>query len=94
MSATHIHVVDVETTGLEPASDRVVEIAAVKEILDGRNPDVDCSKILVTAEHAITALLLLLMRDPSKAAKMLNEGLLQGVEERLALYASKGCPHD
>ncbi|AQS61746.1 hypothetical protein AGRHK599_LOCUS1251 [Rhizobium rhizogenes] len=28
--------------------------------------------------------------DPRKAAAMLNEGLVQGVEERLSLYASKG----
>ena len=73
----------------EAAKDTGRAIAAVKEIIDGRNIDVDCSSILVTAEHAIAALLMLLMRDPRKAAAMLNEGLLQGVEERLAFYAAK-----
>lgn len=69
-------------------------INAVNMILDGRDPQAHFAAILVTAEHAIASLLLLLLRDPRKAASMLNEGLLQGVEDRLSLYASKGTPHD
>lgn len=65
--------------------------AAAKAIIDGRNPSADSASILVTAEHAFAALLITVMdRDPRKAAAMLNEGLVQGIEHRLSLYASKG----
>ncbi|WP_412064030.1 hypothetical protein [Rhizobium sp. SYY.PMSO] len=63
---------------------------AAKEIIDGRDPVAHQSAILVTAEHAIASLLLLCMGNPRKAAAMLNEGLVPGIEERLSLYASKG----
>lgn len=65
-------------------------LRAAKEIIDGRDPATEYSAILVTTEHAIASILLLCMGDPRKAAAMLNEGLLQGVEARLSLYASKG----
>ncbi|MBN9600873.1 MAG: hypothetical protein J0G28_14530 [Afipia sp.] len=66
-------------------------LAAAKAIIDGRDPFRDYASILVTAEHAFAATLLAVMdRDPRKAAAMLNEGLVQGIENRLALYASKG----
>ena len=65
-------------------------LAAAKAIIDGRNPQADYSSILVTTEHAFaTVLLALFPNDPAKAAAMLNEGLVQGVESRIALYASK-----
>jgi len=63
--------------------DTALAIAACKTIIDGRDPERDMAGILVTAEHAIAALLLMLMRDPRKAAAMLNEGLCPGVESRL-----------
>ena len=69
--------------------DSLLAAEACRTILDGRDPQRDMSEILVTAEHTIAALLLLLMRDPRKAAAMLNEGLAPGVENRLALFASK-----
>ena len=66
--------------------------AAGKVVIDGRNPSADCASILVTTEHAIASVLLMLMnRDPRKAAEMLNEGLVQGIERRLALFASKSA---
>ncbi|AEG52530.1 hypothetical protein [Sinorhizobium meliloti] len=66
-------------------------LAAANEIIDGRNPFTEYSSVLVTAEHAFAVVLLACMGgDPRKAAAMLNEGLVQGIEERLALYASKG----
>lgn len=65
-------------------------IAAAKAIFDGRDPTKDCSSILVTAEHAFAAVLIACMNgDPRKAAAMLNEGLIPGIEERCAFYASK-----
>lgn len=73
----------------ENAKDTQRSLAAVKAILDHRDPVKDCSAVLVTAEQAIALLLLACMGTPKLAAGMLNEGLLQGVEERLALYASK-----
>lgn len=64
--------------------------AAAAKIIDGRDPIADRGAVMVSLEGAVTAVLLLVMdRDPEKAAGMLNEGLLQGVENRLALYASR-----
>lgn len=64
--------------------------AAGKAIIDGRDVFTDSASILVTTEHAVASVLLMLMgQDPRKAAAMLNEGLVQGIEHRLALFASK-----
>lgn len=80
----------------EPQKDTTRALAACKAIVDARDPHRDYGAILVTAEHAITALLLTLYNgDPRKAAAMLNEGLVPGVEERLSFYASKtGGDHE
>ena len=65
-------------------------IKAVKILLDGRDPVVDMASFLVTLEHAVAAALLVAMNlDHRKAVQMLNEGLVPGVESRLALHASK-----
>lgn len=75
----------------ESEKDTTRSITAAKAIVDGRDPSKDYAAILVTAEHAFAAVLLTVMdRDPRKAAAMLNEGLVQGIERRLALFASKG----
>ncbi|MGZ2455497.1 hypothetical protein [Rhizobium anhuiense] len=64
---------------------------AAKAILDGRDPVANRSAVLVTTEHAIAAVLLACMdRDPRMAAMMLNEGLVQGIEQRLSYYAAGG----
>ena len=66
-------------------------LAAAKAILDGRNPSVDAGAILVTAEHAFATVLLALHGgDARKAAAMLNEGLIPGIERRMAYYAAGG----
>jgi len=73
----------------DPKLDTVRAIAAAKEIIDGRDPVEDFTSILVTLEQVVAAILLAGMGDPRKASAMLNEGLVHGVEERLALYQSK-----
>ncbi|WP_142627841.1 hypothetical protein [Rhizobium sp. P007] len=72
------------------ANDTVRAIAAAKAIIDGRDPIATRSEILVTTEHAIAAVLLTVMGDARLAAGMLNNGLVPGIEERLAHYASRG----
>ena len=75
----------------ENKKDTIRAVVAAKAILDGRDPIADRASILVTAEHAFAAVLIACMdRDPRKAAAMLNEGLIPGIEQRLSLYASKG----
>lgn len=64
-------------------------IAAVRCVLDGRDPHKHGMAALVTMEHTVALMLLAVMDTPEKAVAMLNEGLVQGVEERLALYNSK-----
>ncbi|WP_294930502.1 hypothetical protein [uncultured Paracoccus sp.] len=61
-------------------------LAAVKTIVDGRNPERDRGSIMVTLEGTVAAVLVYVMGgDHRKAAAMLNEALVQGVEERIAL---------
>ena len=69
--------------------DTVRAQVAGRAIIDGRDIISDQSLIMVTLEHAIAAVLLTLYRDPTLAAGMLNEGLVQGVEDRISLYRSK-----
>lgn len=65
-------------------------LAAAKLILDGRDPDADMGAIMTTLEGVVTLMLLTVMgQDERKAAAMLNEGLVPGVEERLSLHASR-----
>jgi DNA-binding protein Fis len=74
----------------EAKKDTQRALAAAKTIFDGRDPVEDYSSILVTVEHTIATVLLAIFRnDPAKAAAMLNEGLIPGIESRLSLYASK-----
>lgn len=75
----------------ENVKDTTRALAAAKAIIDGRDPVGKQSQILVTAEHAFATVLLACMGgDARRAAAMLNEGLIPGIEQRLAYYASKG----
>ena len=72
----------------EPQKDTQRAIAAAKCVLDGRLPSDPA--VLVTLEQLVGVVLLAHMgNDTKKAAAMLNEGLVPGVEERLALGASR-----
>lgn len=64
--------------------------AAAMEILDGRHPVEDFSKVLITLDQTVATLLIASAGgDDRKAVAMLHEGLLPHVEERIALYASR-----
>jgi hypothetical protein len=74
----------------EPQKDTQRAIAAAKAIIDGRDPNDDSSAILVTLESLVSLVLLAVMgNDHHKAVGMLNDGLVPGVEERIALAASR-----
>lgn len=74
----------------EPRKDSMRAMAAAKAIVDNRDPSGDLGKIMVTLEHTVSTVLLAVMKnDPVKAAGMLNEGLVEGVEKRLSLYQSR-----
>lgn len=74
----------------DPQKDTQRTVAAAKEIIAGRDPVLERGAIMVTLEGTVTAVLLMVMGgDQKKAAAMLNEGLLEGVEARLALHASR-----
>lgn len=63
---------------------------ACHEILDGRHPTLKMGEIMVTTEHVVATVLLAVMGgDARKAAGMLNEGLVNGVEHRISMYAAK-----
>jgi hypothetical protein len=73
------------------AKDTQRALAACKAIVDGRDPSRHSSAILVTAEHTFAVVLLATCGgNPRLAAAMLIEGLVQGIEERLSLWESKG----
>ena len=74
----------------EPKKDTHRTVASAKEIIAGRDPVSDRGAVMVTLEGTVAAVLLMVMDgDQKKAAAMLNEGLLEGVEGRLALHASR-----
>jgi hypothetical protein len=74
----------------EPQKDTQRAIAAAKLLFDGRDPRDDGSSILVTLEGLVTLVLLTTQgNDVHLAAAMLNEGVVPGVENRLALAASR-----
>jgi len=73
----------------EASPDAKRALAAAKNVVDDRNPHADAASIMVTMEHAIATVLLALYPDPAKAAAMLNEGLVQGVEQRLSMRAAE-----
>lgn len=62
--------------------------AAVRAIVADRG-FADAAAIMVTAEHAVAALLLVLYGTPERAAAMLNEALVPGIEERIARGAAR-----
>ena len=64
-------------------------LEAAKAIVDHRRASADFAAIMVTLEHAVATVLIALMPDTRKAAAMLNEGLVPGVEARISLYLSK-----
>lgn len=75
----------------EPEKDTQRAIAAAKVLLDGRLPS--SSSVMVTLEGLVSLMLLAHMgNDARKAAAMLNEGLVPGVEERIALSSSRRQP--
>lgn len=74
----------------EPQKDTQRAIAAAKLLIDGRDPDKDMAAIITTLEGLVALMLLTCMgRDERKAAAMLNEGLVPGVESRIALHTSR-----
>ncbi|OWU77621.1 hypothetical protein [Marinibacterium profundimaris] len=74
----------------EASRDTRRAMAAIREILDGRDPVRDRPQVLITLDHVVSALLLAAMeQDHRKAVAMLNEGTVPHVEERIALHASR-----
>lgn len=73
----------------EPQKDTQRALAAAKKIIDGRDLRKDAGAILTTLEGLVALVLLSTMQDERAAAAMLNEGLVQGVESRIALSASR-----
>jgi len=72
----------------ERDTQRVVELTRI--LLDGRDPQRDLGEIMITLEGVVAATLLMVMnQDRRKAAGMLNEGLVEGVERRLAHSGTK-----
>lgn len=71
-------------------SDATRAIRAAKIVIDNRDPVTDMASIMVTLEHTVATVLLAVMdRNGLRAAAMLNEGLVQGVENRLALFSAR-----
>lgn len=73
----------------EASKDTQRTTAAAKMIVDGRDLHVDGAAILVTLEQLVAVVMLATQRDERSAALMFNEGLVPGVEARLALHAHR-----
>ena len=73
----------------ETSSDTRLAVEAAKILLDGRDPTADRTKVLITLEHLVSLVLLIVTPNAKTAVRMLNEALVQGVENRIALHESK-----
>lgn len=61
---------------------------AMKAIADGRDPRKDGVAVMVTLEGVVAALMLMSNGgSPDRAVAMLHEGLVPGIEDRIALAA-------
>lgn len=70
--------------------DRLRASEAAKLIIGDRDVVADRPEILITLEHTVSLLLLVLMQmDHAAAARMLKEGLVPGVENRLLRHKNK-----
>ncbi|MBG6178313.1 hypothetical protein IWQ55_006171 [Labrenzia sp. EL_208] len=74
----------------EAKKDTKRALVAAKAILDDRDTG-HAAGIMVTLEHTVAGILLLLYPH-DVAARMLNEGLVQGVEKRIAMHQAKKKP--
>ena len=72
----------------EPSEEAMRVMTAASAIIGDRDPKEDVD-ILITTEHVVATILIAMFSDPHQAAGMLNEGLVQGIENRLSLYKSK-----
>lgn len=74
-----------------PESKKDVDRArlAGSAIVDERPIGTEAASIMVTLEHTVAAVLLAVYDDPRKAAGMLNEALVPGIERRLMDYLNK-----
>lgn len=63
---------------------------AARAIVDGRGA-YDAASIMVTLEHTVAAVLIALHKDHQTASGVLNEGLVQGVEERISRHQAKSA---
>ncbi len=70
-----------------PEKDTERAHAALLAIFDYRDPLGDMASIMLTLEQTVAAALLAIYPDRRKAAAMLNEGLVPGIEERFAITA-------
>lgn len=74
----------------ESQKDTQRALAAAKLLIDGRDPHAEMGAIMTTLEGLVALMLLVAMdQDQRKAAAMLTEGLVPGVESRLALHNSR-----
>lgn len=65
-------------------------LAAAKALLDGRDPRTEFAEVLTTLEHLVALVLLSVTpNDHRKAAEVLNEALVPGIEERLACSSAR-----
>lgn len=68
---------------------RVIDAAAV--IIGDRDCRDEMPAILASLEHVVATVLMVTMdSDRRKAVGMLNEGLVPGVEDRIARYSGQG----
>lgn len=66
-------------------------VEAAKIVLDGRDPVKDMAEVMITLEHMVATLLLVVTnRESRRAAHLLNEGLVPRVEFRISLNGQNG----